>query len=180
MRAIRRQLPSGPIDDAASWFLWLFAEDKFYPLLSFLFGVGFSIQLARLSAPAKEFLSLYRRRLLALLLIGSIHGLLVWPGDILVTYSLTGFLLLPFRALKRKTILAFAIALLLVPIPLMPVQSELHERLFAHLVGSNPDYKALWNESLRAYSHGKLLIRGCTIVAETGLFGPNERVLIRR
>jgi len=36
MRAIRAQLPGGPIDDAASWFLWLFAEDKFYPLLSFL------------------------------------------------------------------------------------------------------------------------------------------------
>jgi uncharacterized protein len=154
MRAIRAQLPSGLIDDAASWFLWLFAEDKFYPLLSFLFGVGFSIQLARLSAPAEEFLSVYRRRLLALLLIGSIHGLLVWSGDILVTYSLTGFLLLPFRALKKKTILAFAIALLLVPVALMPVQRELHERLFAHLVGSNPDYKALWNESLRAYSHG--------------------------
>jgi uncharacterized protein len=154
MRAIRAQLPGGPIDDAASWFLWLFAEDKFYPLLSVLFGVGFSIQLARLSAPATEFLSVYRRRLLALLLIGSMHGLLVWSGDILVTYALTGFLLLPFRALNKKTILAFAIALLLVPIELMPVQRELHECLFAHLVGSNPDYKALWNESLRAYSHG--------------------------
>jgi Predicted membrane protein len=154
MRAIRAQLPGGPIDDAASWFLWLLAEDKFYPLLSFLFGVGFSIQLARLSAPTTEFLSAYRRRLLALLLIGSMHGFLVWSGDILVTYSLTGFLLLPFRALNKKTILAFAIALLLVPIALMPVQRPLHESLFAHLVGSNPDHKALWNESLRVYSHG--------------------------
>ena len=70
MRAIRAQLPGGQLDQAASWFLWLFAEDKFYPLLSFLFGVGFSIQLARLSAPAAQFLSVYRRRLLALLLIG--------------------------------------------------------------------------------------------------------------
>ena len=154
MRAIRAQLPGGPVDEAASWFLWLFAEDKFYPLLSFLFGVGFSIQLARLAASATQFLSVYCRRLLALLFIGLVHGLLVWSGDILVTYALTGFLLLPFRARSQKTILVFAIALLLIPITLMPVQRDLHERCFAHIVGSDADYKALWDESLRAYSHG--------------------------
>src|SRR5258707_2806502 len=57
LRAMRTQLPGGRVDEAASWFLWLFAEDKFYPLLSFLFGVGFSIQLARSAAPAAHFLS---------------------------------------------------------------------------------------------------------------------------
>jgi len=154
MRGIRAQLPGGQLDEAASWLLWLFAEDKFYPLLSFLFGVGFSIQLARLSASARPFLPVYRRRLLALLLIGLMHGLLVWSGDILVTYALTGFLLLPFRARSPKTILVFAIALLLIPIALMPVQRDLHQRLFAHIVASDADYRALWNESLRAYSHG--------------------------
>lgn len=137
MRAIRAQLPGGPVDEAASWFLWLFAEDKFYPLLSFLFGVGFSIQLARLAASVTQFLSVYCRRLLALLFIGLVHGLLVWSGDILVTYALTGFLLLPFRARSQKTILVFAIALLLIPITLMPVQRDLHERCFAHIVGSD-------------------------------------------
>ena len=38
----------------------------------------------------------------------------------------------------------------------MPVQRDLHERCFAHIVGSDADYKALWDESLRAYSHGTL------------------------
>src|SRR5260370_11078154 len=109
MRAIRAQLPGGPLDEAASWFLWLFAEDKFYPLLSFLFVVGFSIQLARSSKSATPVLLVYRRRLLALLLIALMHGLLVWSGDILVTYALTGFLLLPFRARSPKTILVFSI-----------------------------------------------------------------------
>src|SRR4030095_14496652 len=95
MRAIRAQLPGGPLDEAASCFLWLFAEDKFSPLLSFLFGLGFNIQLTR--ARAANFLCAYRRRLLALLLMGLLHGLLVWSGDILVTYALVGFFLLPFR-----------------------------------------------------------------------------------
>ncbi|HXJ38915.1 MAG TPA: hypothetical protein VNH18_06525, partial [Bryobacteraceae bacterium] len=61
LRTMRTQLPGGSLDEAASWFLWLFAEDKFYPLLSFLFGVGFSIQLARSDSRATNFLSIYRR-----------------------------------------------------------------------------------------------------------------------
>jgi uncharacterized protein len=152
MRAMRAQLPGGPFDEAASWFLWLFAEDKFYPLLSFLFGWGFSIQLAR--APAATFLSVYRRRLLALLLIGLLHGLLVWSGDILVTYALVGFCLLSFRACRQKTILVFAIVFLLLPIALFPVQRELNQRLFTHVVAADVDYKLLWNEALRTYAHG--------------------------
>jgi uncharacterized protein len=158
LRAMRTQLPGGPADEAASWFLWLFAEDKFYPLLSFLFGVGFSIQLARSHSPTANFLTVYRRRLLALLLIGLVHGFLIWSGDILVRYALMGFLLLPFRARSPKTILLFALALLFIPIALLPVQQHLHQRAFAHIVASDADYKALWNESLHAYSHGTFAV----------------------
>jgi len=152
MRAIRAQLPGGTLDEAASWFLWLFAEDKFYPLLSFLFGLGFSIQFAR--APASDFLSVYRRRLLALLLVGLLHGLLVWSGDILVTYALVGFFLLPFRACRQRTILVCAVVFLLLPIALSPLQRDLNQRLFTHIVAAEVDYKLLWNEALRIYAHG--------------------------
>src|SRR5215475_12107210 len=154
MRAIRAQQAYGPVDDVTSWFLWLCAEDKFYPLLSFLFGIGFSIQLGRMAGPPAHFLSVYRRRLLALLLFGLVHGLLVWPGDILVTYALMGFLLLPFRGCSQKVTLAFAIAFLLLPIAVFPIQVDLHARLFSHIVGSDADYKALWTETLRVYSQG--------------------------
>jgi len=154
LRTMRTQLPGGSLDEAASWFLWLFAEDKFYPLLSFLFGVGFSIQLARSDSRATNFLSIYRRRLLALLLIGLVHGLLLWSGDILVRYALIGFLLLPFRERSPKTILVFAVILVFIPIVLLPLQQDVNQRLFAHLVGTNVDYTELWNESLHAYRHG--------------------------
>ena len=154
MRAIRAQQPYGPVDEAASWFLWLFAEDKFYPLLSFLFGLGFSIQLGRMAAAAAEFLSVYRRRLLALLLIGLVHGLLVWPGDILTTYALMGFLLLPFRGCSQKTTLALAIIFLLLPIVVFPIQIDLHRRLFSYIVASDADYKSLFNEAVRVFSDG--------------------------
>jgi len=154
LRAMRTQLPGGPPDEAASWLLWLLAEDKFYPLLSFLFGVGFSIQLARSDSRAGNFLSIYRRRLLALLLIGLVHGLVLWSGDILVRYALIGFLLLPFRECRPKTILVFAVIFVFIPIVLLPLQQDLNHRFFTHIVGSDVDYKALWNESLLAYRQG--------------------------
>ena len=48
----------------------------------------------------------------------------------------------------------FALALLFIPIALLPVQQHVHQRAFAHIVASDADYKALWNESLHAYSNG--------------------------
>jgi uncharacterized protein len=119
------------LSTGCSWFLFLFAEDKFYPLLSFLFGVGFSIQLAQSASRANDFLSVYRRRLLALLLIGLVHGFLLWPGDILVRYALMGFLLLPFRERSPKTILVSGLILIFIPIALLPLQRDVNQQTFA-------------------------------------------------
>ncbi len=153
LRAMRAQLPGEPADQVAGWIIWLFAEDKFYPLLSFLFGLGFSIQLARAESRGSHFVPVYRRRLLALLLIGLGHGFLIWSGDILARYAIVGFLLVPFRSCRKRTIVAFAIVCLLIPNALWPVQRQIHEQLFGFVVGRHADYKALWEESLRAYSH---------------------------
>ncbi len=91
--------------------VWL-VQGKFYCLFSFLFGLGFSIQTARLeqrgAAPGK----VYVRRLLALLAIGLLHGALLWMGDILAIYALAGFLLLAFRTRRPRTLLIWAASLL--------------------------------------------------------------------
>lgn len=82
------------IDEAIGWFIGFFAQGKFYPLFSLLFGLGFAVQLQRASARQRSFVPVYLRRLLVLLAIGIAHATLVWAGDILVVYAILGFLLL--------------------------------------------------------------------------------------
>jgi len=106
---------AGLADRLAGLGIRLFAEGKFYPLFSFLFGFGLAIQMARVEARGASFARLYRRRLVILLAIGLIHALLLWYGDILVTYAVLGFALLAFRHRLPKTLLAWAAVCWLLP-----------------------------------------------------------------
>jgi uncharacterized protein len=97
-------------------FVDTFIQGKFITLFAFLFGVGFAVQFTRAEKRHSKFAFTYMRRLLALLFIGALHQLLFWWGDILVSYALGGFLLIPFRKRKNKTILIWALSLMLVPL----------------------------------------------------------------
>ncbi|MEZ4767033.1 MAG: DUF418 domain-containing protein [Caldilineales bacterium] len=88
------------------------AQGKFYPLFAFLFGWGMAIQFVRAGRRQTNFVPFFLRRMSALLLIGLVHAVLVWHGDILVTYALLGFPLLLFRNASDRTLwLAFGICL---------------------------------------------------------------------
>ena len=97
-------------------FIDTFVQGKFITIFAFLFGVGFVLQFSRAEKRHGRFVRVYIRRLLALILIGALHQLLFWWGDILITYALGGFLLIPFRKRKNKTILIWALALMFVPL----------------------------------------------------------------
>src|SRR5580658_7910099 len=100
----------------AQGFIDLFIQGKFISIFSFLFGMGFAIQMSRAEARGASFLGFYPRRLLALALFGVIHGVLIWAGDILLTYALTGAILLLFRKRQQKTLLWWAGSLFALPI----------------------------------------------------------------
>ncbi|MEN3002475.1 MAG: DUF418 domain-containing protein [Armatimonadota bacterium] len=99
---------SGQIHSLDGWALrlisWLF-EGKFYPIFSFLFGLGFALQIRRLEERGAPFVSIYVRRLVVLALIGVLHAVLLWSGDILLPYALLGFVLLLFRRCQPRTLL---------------------------------------------------------------------------
>ena len=107
------QVFSGPIvtrhsDVIVQAFIDIFIQSKFISLFSFLFGLGFAIQMSRATAKSTSLLSFYPRRLLALALFGLIHGFLIWSGDILLTYAILGALLLLFRNQSQRAILYWA------------------------------------------------------------------------
>ncbi|NBI30394.1 DUF418 domain-containing protein [Chengkuizengella marina] len=92
----------------------VFIQGKFYTMFSFLFGIGFIIFMNRVEQSANKPTLLYSRRLIALLVIGIIHALFIWWGDILVTYAFLGFILLLFNNLKPNLYLTFGIGLVAV------------------------------------------------------------------
>ncbi|MGY4689439.1 DUF418 domain-containing protein [Salibacterium sp. K-3] len=95
------------------FFIDLFVTGKFYPLFSFLFGLGFFLFYERLNNRGLDAGKLYRRRLFFLLCAGMTHLIFIWSGDILHTYAAAGLLLLPFIHRSARVVLTWAVTLLL-------------------------------------------------------------------
>jgi uncharacterized protein len=108
--------------DARTFFVlsWLI-EGKFYALFSFLFGVGFSVFVQRAAARGADPARLFRHRLLALMLIGFIHTTFIWMGDILLTYAVIGFGLVPFLKKSDRTVIRWSVSMLALPVVLFAV-----------------------------------------------------------
>ena len=97
------------IVDAA---IYILVQGKFYLLFSLLFGMGFGVMMQRADARGHGFGALYLRRTLALLVIGLIHLLLIWSGDILTVYALIALpLLLIFRQVPTGQLPYWALGL---------------------------------------------------------------------
>lgn len=90
-------------------------DGKFYTVFSFLFGLGFALQLERLLRRRADGVRVFQRRTAVLLAIGLVH-LTLWDGDILTWYALLGFSLPLFRGLSDRLLLAIA-ALLVFAVP---------------------------------------------------------------
>jgi uncharacterized protein len=94
-------------DRAAVFMVAFLAEQKFYPIFAFLFGAGFALQTRALRKRLPDWPSVrkrYRGRLTWLIGWGLLHGVLIWAGDILTVYGLTGFLLLNMAGARLSRI----------------------------------------------------------------------------
>ena len=113
-----RSLPLADWHQPTFFFVLFVIEAKFYSLFSLLFGVGFAVFIQRASARGADPARLFKRRLVGLLIIGLVHTSLIWMGDILATYAVIGFALVPFIRRDDRTVLRWAGAMLLLPIAL--------------------------------------------------------------
>ena len=110
-----------PLDRVVRALQYFFIDGKFYTLFSLLFGIGFSIQLEN----AGQRTGTFYRRMSVLFVIGLLHLLFLWSGDILMLYAAMGMLLPLFRRLPSKGLLAAAGAFLVLPV--------ISDALFPHL-----------------------------------------------
>ncbi len=97
-------------------FMINYAADKFIGLFSFLFGIGFAIMYLKYKSDEQRFFRLYARRLLILMLIGIVHIIFFWAGDILLIYGLLGMLLLLVRKLPSSLLLIISVFLYIFPV----------------------------------------------------------------
>ena len=93
----------------------IFIQASFYPLFAIIFGYGLIIMKEKLESRGGSFYSVAIRRMMILLIIGLIHAIFIWPGDILVTYAVFGFLLLLFAQLSAKVLAMIAIIMYTIP-----------------------------------------------------------------
>ena len=109
--------PTGVLYETASVFFVKFLfEGKFFVLFSALFGYGFAIILSKSTPEGTTMLPYIRSRFAILLLVGILHLVVLWPGDILIYYAIFGFILILFRKVSDKGLQKWALGLVLVPI----------------------------------------------------------------
>ena len=105
---------SGPVDAITVWLVNGLAFLKTYGLFSFMFGVGLAFQMRSAEQKGLPFGALYRNRMIGLILLGLLHGCLLFPYDILLLYGVTGSVLYlmrnwPVRRLVKASVILLAI-----------------------------------------------------------------------
>jgi uncharacterized protein len=117
----------------ASWILVTVFEDRFWPLFSLSFGVGFSLLLLRSERRGEPFLGPYLRRLAALFVFGWLCDVVLQGIPILNRYAIGGLALLPFVRASNQTVLCWSVGLLLLSVVDAPVVSRYqHGQLAQH------------------------------------------------
>jgi uncharacterized protein len=134
----------GTSNQVAMFISELFFYSKANTLFAMLFGMGFWVMMERLKARGTDFERIYKRRLLALLLLGAINIIFIFPGDILHEYALVGFALFFMRNLSARTMIILGVSLALIAEPLVNMAMD--------AVGSSNE--AWYATQKAAFEHG--------------------------
>lgn len=100
------------MDYAVSWLVYVLVQGKFWTLFSLLFGMGFAVMLGRAERAGRRFAVPYVRRIVMLFLLGSLHFVLIWTGDILHNYAIAalGLLMIVVRSWKTWLVVLLSLA----------------------------------------------------------------------
>ncbi|MFG2291724.1 DUF418 domain-containing protein [Streptomyces sp. NPDC048603] len=96
------------LDQTVSGIVQTLAVGKFYLMFSFLFGYSLTLQLASAERDGARPVPRLLRRSLGLFVLGVAHAVLLYTGDILVTYAVLGLILITARDCAARTALRAA------------------------------------------------------------------------
>lgn len=103
-------------DELISYLVDVFAHGKFRTVFSILFGFSLCLVYAKHKEGRDAEI---KSRLFILGAIGCVHGFVVWPGDILLNYALSGLLVLSVMKLDTRTLMKLAACSILIPIGIL-------------------------------------------------------------
>ncbi|GAA4274948.1 DUF418 domain-containing protein [Aquimarina gracilis] len=104
-----------PIDTLTTRIFQLFFYSKFFPIFSFLFGLGISMQALSMSQKNELTFSFFARRMLILFFFGVLHILLLWSGDVIHLYAILGLFVTLLIKKSNRLIIGLSVLFLIFP-----------------------------------------------------------------
>lgn len=133
-------------------FVWaanlIVIDGKMRTLFSMLFGASMLLVIDRANASGQSGAKVHYPRMVVLLVIGLMHYHLLWWGDILHLYAVTGLLAYFFRNMSVRRLLVWGVALLLVGVGMFSaiVVQMWQADIAAHAPGASRAAIRQWNE----------------------------------
>lgn len=138
-------------------FIWslnmLFIDGKMRTLFSMLFGASMLLVIERAEASGGKAWTVHWRRNLTLLVLGFMHAILIWHGDILTMYAMTAFVAFLFWRSSLKKLIGWAIGLQIFSLILLSGVTYLyyHFDKAAHAPGATAEAIRQWNGMASQY-----------------------------
>lgn len=113
-----RPVEGSALDHALDFLVSLFVDQRSYPMFAMLFGYGMATMLRRGLARGQTWRDVRRvllRRNVWLIVFGVIHATLLFLGDILAPYGVTGLIVLLLLTRRTRTLVWWAV-LTLIPL----------------------------------------------------------------
>lgn len=94
---------------ASAFFSNVFVQFKFLTIFSVLFGAGILLMARNIEERGRKPAGPHYRRMMWLLILGLLHAYLLWFGDILAAYALSGMAVYLFRKKSPKKLFIFGV-----------------------------------------------------------------------
>ena len=98
-------------DQVVPFLSTLLFESKSYVVFSFLFGLSFVLAWASAHRAGVSEVGRSIRRFVALIILGALHGIFLFVGDILLAYGVLGFALLGMRRIRTRWAVTITVVL---------------------------------------------------------------------